>query len=53
MPETLEGLEQRRSSLYHQIQTVGDFRPGTISVNFRKCGKPGCACARPGYPALS
>lgn len=50
MPDTLEQLEQRRSSLYHQIQALGDFRPGMISVNFRKCGKPRCACALPGHP---
>ena len=47
MVETLEELEQRRSSLYQQMQALGDFRPGTISVNFRKCGKRGCACAQP------
>ncbi len=32
------------------MQAVGDFRPGTISVNFRKCGKERCACAQPGHP---
>jgi hypothetical protein len=47
---TLEQLEQRRSAVYQQIQALGDFRPGTISVNFRKCGKKRCACAQPGHP---
>jgi hypothetical protein len=32
------------------MQALGDFRPGTISVNFRKCGKKSCACAQPGDP---
>src|SRR5437773_6251547 len=50
MADTLEELEQRRSNLYQQMQALGDFRPGTISVNFRKCGKKRCACARPGHP---
>ena len=50
MPETLEALERQRTKLYQQLQTVGDFRPGTISVNFRKCGKKNCACARAGHP---
>ena len=50
MAETLEELEQRRASLYLQMQGLGDFRPGTISVNFRKCGKKGCACAQAGHP---
>jgi len=50
MSDTLEDLELRRSALYQQMKVIGDFRPGTISVNFRKCGKPRCACAQPGHP---
>lgn len=50
MPTTLERLERKRIALYQQLQSLGDFRPGTISVNFRKCGKQGCACARPFHP---
>lgn len=50
MPETLEALERHRTKLYEQLQVVGDFRPGTISVNFRKCGKNNCACAGKGHP---
>jgi hypothetical protein len=50
MTNTLEELERRKSALCQQIQTLGDFRPGMISVNFRKCGKPKCACTRPGHP---
>jgi hypothetical protein len=46
----LERLEQRRNALYQRLQALGDFRPGTISVNFRKCGKKRCACARPAHP---
>ena len=49
MQETLEALELERTKLYHQLQTLGDFRPGIISVNFRKCGKKNCACARAGH----
>jgi hypothetical protein len=50
MTDTLGELEQRRKDICQQIQNLGDFRPGTISVNFRKCGKANCACARPGHP---
>jgi len=46
MQETLEALEIERTKLYHQLQTLGDFRPGIISVNFRKCGKKNCCCTR-------
>jgi len=50
MTNSIEELEQRRTALYQQMQALGDFRPGTISVNFRKCGKKGCACAQRGHP---
>jgi hypothetical protein len=46
MPETLEDLEARREKLYRQLRNLGDFRRGTISANFRRCGKANCACAR-------
>ena len=46
MQETLESLELQRIKLYQQLKAVGDFRPGTISVNFRKCGKKNCCCTR-------
>lgn len=32
------------------MASLGDFRRGTISVNFRKCGKSNCACARKDHP---
>jgi uncharacterized protein DUF6788 len=50
MTQTLEGLEQRRQELYQLLQDLGDFRPGTISANYRRCGKPSCACAQAGHP---
>ena len=46
MQETLESLELQRIKLYQQLKAVGDFRPGIISVNFRKCGKKNCCCTR-------
>lgn len=49
MQDTLEALELERTKLYYQLQTLGDFRPGIISVNSRKCGKKNCACARAGH----
>ena len=50
MKETLEDLERRKSELYRRLGEFGDFRRGVISVNYRKCGKPYCACARAGHP---
>ena len=44
----LAGLEAERARLYADLSVVGDFRKGTLSAVFRKCGKPNCRCARPG-----
>ena len=50
MSETLASLEKKREQLYKQLQESGDFRRGTISVVFSKCGKKNCACAKEGHP---
>jgi len=50
MEETLESLEKKRKELYQKLEALGDFRRGTISVNYRKCGKKKCACAKSGHP---
>lgn len=50
MKQSIAALESRRSSLYRQLEDLEDFRRGTISVNYRKCGKSNCACAREGHP---
>lgn len=49
MPESLAVLEERRQRLNQELAAIGDFRPGMISVNYRKCGKRNCACAQPGH----
>ena len=50
MNETLSSLEEKRSQLYKQLQEIGDFRRGTVSVLFRKCGKKNCVCAQEDHP---
>jgi hypothetical protein len=47
---SLSELEAERDRLYAQLAAVGDFRRGSVSENYRKCGKLNCACARPGHP---
>ena len=47
---SLPELEAERDRLYAQLSTVGDFRRGSVSVNWRRCGKPNCACAAPDHP---
>jgi len=39
MNYSLTRLESKRKSLYKKLEEVGDFRRGSISVNYRKCGK--------------
>ncbi len=46
----LQSLEAKRQELFEQLAGLGDFRRGTISANYRKCGRSNCACARPGHP---
>src|SRR5260221_2958309 len=46
---SLPELEAERDRLYEQLAGVGDFRRGSVSENYRKCGKPNCACAAPDH----
>lgn len=50
MNESVKRLESKRKSLYKKLEEIGDFRRGTISVNYRKCGKKNCICTKPGHP---
>jgi hypothetical protein len=47
---SLPDLEAERDRLFAQLAAVGDFRRGSVSENYRRCGKPNCACAQPGHP---
>jgi hypothetical protein len=48
--EPLDELERHRLELYARLAGTGDFRPGSVSETWRRCGKPNCACAQPGHP---
>lgn len=47
---SLEELEEQRARLYGRLADTGDFRRGSVSENYRRCGKPNCACAQPDHP---
>jgi len=47
---SLPELEARRDRLYVHLSAVGDFRRGSVTENWRRCGKPNCGCAAPGHP---
>lgn len=50
MSEALESLEERREKVCYEIGRLGDFRPGVITENYRRCGRMNCRCAQPGDP---
>ena len=50
MSKDLVSLHNERSRLYRELSQIGDFRRGSISVNYRRCGKPNCACVKPKHP---
>ncbi|MGH9072339.1 MAG: DUF6788 family protein [Acidimicrobiales bacterium] len=43
-------MEQLRARLYAALAEIGDFRRGSITTNYRRCGKANCACADPAHP---
>ena len=47
---SLPELETRRAELYVRLAQAGDFRRGSVSENYRRCGKANCACAQPDHP---
>lgn len=47
---SLPELEGQRARLYDELIATGDFRRGSVSENYRRCGKPNCACAQPDHP---
>ena len=47
---SLDDLERKRAHLYDELAATGDFRRGSISENYRRCGKPNCVCAQPDHP---
>ena len=47
---SLPDLERERAQLYARLAATGEFRPGSVNATYRKCGRPNCACARPGHP---
>src|SRR5499433_4486846 len=46
---SLAELEAERDRLCALLAAVGDFRRGSVSENYRRCGKVNCACAQPGH----
>lgn len=49
MSDQIKELEIERAALHEDLARIGIFRRGTISMNYRKCGKKNCVCAQPGH----
>jgi hypothetical protein len=43
-------LEADRAALLEKLGATGDMRRGSITENYRPCGKPTCACAEASHP---
>lgn len=43
-------LDKEYKQLLEELKQIGEFRRGSINIQFRKCGKPRCACTKKGHP---
>jgi hypothetical protein len=50
MTDPIAPLVDDRSAILRQISELGDFQPGSVTNPSRRCGKPGCHCAKPNDP---
>lgn len=50
MHDNIGVLESKREAIAREIGRVGDMRQGSITENFRACGKPNCACSSEDHP---
>ena len=46
--DTIDRLQAQKEKILQQISELGDFRQGSLSPRFRKCGKSYCHCAKEG-----
>lgn len=49
MSDQIKKLRQKKAALHKKLSQLGGFRRGTISINYRKCGKKNCVCAKPDH----
>jgi hypothetical protein len=50
MTDEINQSETRKKSFYTKLSKLGNFRRGTISIHYRKCGKENCICTKPDHP---
>ena len=47
---SVQACEARIAQIKRQLQAIGPLRPGSVSRQFRVCGKPNCRCVDPSNP---
>ena len=50
MDASLTDLQARRAQLFADLAQSDDFRRGTLTATYRRCGKANCVCAQPDHP---
>ena len=48
MEHVLDTLNRQKENILQHIDELGDFRQGSLSPRYRKCGKSYCHCAKEG-----
>src|SRR5947207_234768 len=48
LEKNLKELESRKVELFAELCRIGDMRRGSLTENYRRCGKAGCSCAQKG-----
>ncbi len=49
MDASLTDLQTRRAQFYADLAQTDDFRRGTRTATYRRCGKANCVCAQPDH----
>lgn len=47
---SLAELEEEIQAVQDQLQALGPIHPGSTSLQYQVCGRPGCRCAHPTQP---
>ena len=48
MESRRDALRHERAEIIKELENLGEFRRGTVSTNYRRCGKPTCHCSKEG-----
>lgn len=46
----LEKMQKRIEKIKAELQLIGEMRPGSLNMQYTKCGRPGCRCQDPENP---